>query len=774
MSRPVLALARFSARHPWPVLVAWLLLAVGLLAGSRLAGSALADDLAVPGSDSQAAGTLIEQVSGQDPTSDSGPTTSSVTVASDRPITDAADQVASLAATLREVEGVTAVTDPLDPGTAKTQAAAAVSSDGRAVRLQVTAQDASRSQLKEAVDTARAGGLDVGVGYPLLRDLEPGLSSHTSEVIGIGVAIIVLVLTLGTALAMAAPIASALLGVAAGLGTLQLLGHAVSIPTVVPTLATMIGLGVGIDYALFQVARQQAALRAGKDRAEAAAVTAATSGTAVAFAGVTVAIAISALAVTGVDFVSWLGFGTAIVVVVVLAGALTFTPALLAAMGPRLVRRRDRRHGTAPAGPDTPDGPAGASDAVARVEGAGDGRAGAAGGPVEGGPLASRPVEDRPLEDRPVEGRPVESDPHAELDASRWSAFAGWVARHPWRSTVASLLVLGTLAFPALSLTLGQSSDEDRPLGTERRTTYDLTAEHYGAGANGSVQLAVALSPAATGADDARLAAVARDVSSTSGVERVGAPRLAVDGTAATLAVTPTTGPADPATADLVATLRDMPAPDGAEVHVGGSTAVRVDLSERIAQRLPWLILATVTIAALLLVMAFRSLVLPLKAAVMDLVSVAAAYGVVTAVFEWGWGASLLGLDGPIAIDSYVPMMLFAVLFGLSMDYEVFLLSSVREHWLETGRTTLAVRRGLASTGRIITAAALIMLAVFGSFVLVDDPVIKVFGVGLAVAVLVDATLVRTVLGPAVMVLAGRWNWWLPRWLDRALPHVSL
>jgi len=401
-------------------------------------------------------------------------------------------------------------------------------------------------------------------------------------------------------------------------------------------------------------------------------------------------------------------------------------------MGPRLVRRRDRRR------------------------------------PAE--VVGGQPSGDSSAE--PVEAPSPE--PHAELDASRWSAFAGWVARHPWHSVVASLLVLGTLAFPATSLTLGQSSDEDRPLGTERRTTYDLTTDHYGAGANGSVQLAVALSSAATGADDPRLAALVSDVSTVPGVQRVGAPRLAADGTAATLPLTPTTGPADPATADLVAALREHAAPEGVELHVGGSTAVRADLSERIAQRLPWLILATVTVAALLLVMAFRSLVLPLKAAIMDLVSVAAAYGVVTAVFEWGWGASLLGLDGPIAIDSYVPMMLFAVLFGLSMDYEVFLLSSVREHWLETGRTTLAVRRGLASTGRIITAAALIMLAVFGSFVLVDDPVIKVFGVGLAVAVLVDATLVRTVLGPAVMVLAGRWNWWLPRWLDRALPHVSL
>lgn len=722
MPRPVIALARASARHRWLVLAVWAVLAVGLLAGSRLAGSALADDISVPGSDSDAAGALITEVTGESVSSVEGPVTSTVTVAADGPITDHLAQVADLAAGLAAVDGVQSVTNPLDdPATA----AASLSPDGRAVRLEVETDAADVPAVRAAVDQARADGLEVGVGYPLLRDVEPGLESRRSEVIGIGVALVVLALTLGTGLATASPIVSALVGVAAGLGSLQLLGHAVSIPTVVPTLATMIGLGVGIDYALFQVARNQAELRGGRDRVEAAAVTAATSGSAVAFAGVTVAVAISALAVTGVDFVTWLGFGTAIVVLVVLLGALTFTPALLAAAGPMLVRRRDRRHLRH-----------GAGDALAET------------------------------------GDP--EHPTTSLDASRWSAFAAWVARRPWTSALAAILVLGTLAIPATTMSLGQSSDVDRPVGSERRTTYDLTAEHFGAGANSSIQLAVALDPAATGADDARLAAVAKEATAVPGVVRVAAPRLSQDGGAAMLRVTPETGPTDQATADVIAGLRALDPPAGTQIHVGGSTAVRLDLSDRIAERLPWLILTTVAIAAALLVLAFRSIVLPLKAAAMDLVSVAAAYGVVTAVFEWGWGAQLLGLDGAISIDSYVPMMLFAVLFGLSMDYEVFLLSSVREHYLETADTTLAVRRGVASTGRIITAAALIMLAVFGSFVLVDDPVIKVFGVGLAVAVLVDATLVRMVLGPALMVLAGRWNWWLPRRLDRVLPRISL
>ncbi|WHP16404.1 MMPL family transporter [Cellulomonas sp. ES6] len=720
MPRPVIALARFSARHRRLVLAGWVLLAVALLAGSRALGSALDDDLSVPGSDSAAAAEVLGTVGGSDGAADEV-ATSSVLVASDGPVTDRAADVAALAASLAAVDGVTGVTDPLADA-APGDRPAGVSPDGRAVTLRVAAQDdVDAPALRAAVSGARDDGLDVGVGQPLVRDLEPAADSRVSEVVGLAAAVLVLLVALGSAVAMTVPIATALVGEVGGLSALQLLGHAVTIPTVVPTLATMIGLGVGIDYALFQVARHTESLRATPDRVEAAAVTAATSGSAVAFAGVTVAVAISALAVTGVDFVSWLGFGTAVVVLVVLLAALTFTPALLATLAPRLARPR-RRWGR---------GRAAASDPAAP------------------------------------------SDPAAALDATRWAGFARLVTRRPWVSVAVSSLVLGAMALPAASMTLGQGSDGDRPLGTERRTAYDLTAEHLGAGANATLVVAATLDPAASGPDDPRAAGLRADVAAVEGVAAVAAPQLAADGSALTLRVTPTTDPADPATADLVARLRALD-PAEAEVHVGGQTAARLDLSDRIAERLPWLVLATVAVAALLLVLAFRSIAVPLKAAAMDLVSVAAAYGVVTAVFEWGWGVGLLGLDGPVSVDAYVPMMLFAVLFGLSMDYEVFLLSSVREHWRATGDATLAVRRGVASTGRVITAAAAIMLAVFGSFVRVDDPTIKVFGVGLAVAVLVDATLVRCVLGPAVMALMGRWSWWLPPRLDRVLPRVEV
>lgn len=682
----VVATARFCARHRWWVIVAWLVLALASVAGTRALGPADPESLTVPGSDSAAASVLVDEVSGGD---DTGISTSTVLLVASGPITDHADEVTRVADGLRAVDGIVDVTDPLAP---TTSGRPATTPDGTGVQLRVQSQaEVDGTALTAVVTTARDAGLQVGVGQPLLDDLAAS-HSRTSEAVGLAVALVVLLVALGSAWAAGVPIVTAVIGLLSGLAVLDLVRHAVAVPNVVPTLATMLGLGVGIDYALFQVARQGRSLREETDRVAAVARTAATSGTAVAFAGVTVAVSICALAITGVDFVSWLGWGTAVVVAVVLLGSLTLTPALLAVLGPRVAARRVR----------------------------------------------------------------------TDLDRSGWARFAGTVARRPWTAVGASTLLLAVLAAPAVSLTLGQSSDADWPLGSERRISYDLTTAQLGAGSSAVLQVALALDPAATSADDPRLAAVADTLAAVPGVTSVAKPTLATDGTAAVLRVQPATGAADPATADVVAGLRAAEAPAGVTAHVGGPTATRLDLSDRIAQRLPWLVLATVLVAAGLLALAFRSVVVPLKAAAMDLVSVAAAYGVVTAVFERGWGAALVGLDGPVAIDAYVPMMLFAVLFGLSMDYEVFLLSAVREHWLQTRDNTLAVRRGLAETGRIITAAALIMFSVFASFVLTDNPVIKVFGVGLAVAVAVDATVVRTVLGPAVMVLTGRWTWWWP------------
>ncbi|WP_448630307.1 MMPL family transporter [Cellulomonas soli] len=700
---PVHALARLSARHPLVVVATWVLLAVGLTVAVRWAGPGLDQVVAVPGSDSAAA---TEVLSAFDTDEDEATVTSTVLVASDGSVVEQQAAVGELAARLRAVDGVLDVHDPLTADPVVT------TPDGRAVVLDVRTDAAVTVDgvaLRAAVDDARADGLDVGVGAPLVREVEPPGGTRTSELIGVAVAVVVLLLTLRSLAAAAIPLVNALLSVAAGLGVLHLLGHAVAVPEVAPTLATMIGLGVGIDYALFQVARHRTVLAEAPGtatRESLAGTTARTTGRAVAFAGITVALAVCALAVTGVDFVTWLGLGTAVVVLVVLLASLMLTPALLALAGRRV----------------PPRGATGIAD------------------PGESG----------------------------------WARFARRVTSRPLRWGVVCAIVLGGLAAPALDLQLGEGSDGDRPVGTERRTAYDLTVEHRGAGASSPLTLAVALDPAATAPDDPRLMAVAAEASGVDGVQQVGALRLDPTGTAARATVITTQEAGSDQRPAVLADLRAIKPPAGTEVHVGGLSATTADLSDRIADRLPWLVLGTVLVAALLLVVAFRSLLVPLKAAVMDLVSVAAAYGVVVAVFQWGWGARLLGLDGPVTIESHVPMMLFAVLFGLSMDYEVFLLSAVQEARARGIDAREAIVQGVGATARVITAAAVVMFAVFASFVLVDDPLVKMFGVGLAVAVLVDATLVRVVLGPAVMAGMGERAWWFPARLGARVPHVDL
>jgi RND superfamily putative drug exporter len=327
---------------------------------------------------------------------------------------------------------------------------------------------------------------------------------------------------------------------------------------------------------------------------------------------------------------------------------------------------------------------------------------------------------------------------------------------------VASLVVLGILAAPALALQLGQSTNGDRPPGGQQREYYDLTADAFGPGANGTLIVVAPLEPAASDRTDPRIAGLVEAADGLDGVAEAGPPALSDDGGTVRLVVTPKTGPSDVATADLLHELRAALAAGEVPAHVGGAVATRIDLAQRIEERLPWLI-ALVTLAAAIVVgFAFPTVVLPLKTAFANLVSIAAALGAVVFVFQQGHGIELFGLDGPVAIDSYVPMMLFALLFGLSMDYEVFLLTAVRDHWLETGDARLATRRGLAETGRIITSAATIMVAVFLGFVLNPNPTVKLFGFGLAVAVAIDATVIRCLLVPAIMHLLGRWSWCWP------------
>ncbi|MCZ7437087.1 MMPL family transporter [Micromonospora sp. WMMC241] len=707
-------LGRLCARRPRTVLASWLMLAVALVGAAAIFGRPVDNDVALPGSDAQQARDLIDGTG-----SDGGTGGQLVLYADDGRLDDPArrDALARVAREVAEVPHVTGVD-------AASAAAGTLSPDGRTgwltVRLDVSPRDVDRAlaqAVSDAATPAEAAGIEVTPGGVLASAAERG-SSRDSELLGLGVAAIVLLLAFGGLVAAAVPLVTALFTLACAVSAVGLAGHLVAVPAVAGTLATMVGLGVGIDYALFLVTRHRRLLAEGVPVPEAVARSVAGSGSAVVFAGGTVVVALGGLAVAGVPILGTLGWTTGLVVVVAVAGAVTLLPALLALLGHRLDRLRIHRRRPAPVSPATGAG-------LATASGTGE---------------------------RRVTG---------------WARQADRVTRRPWRWAILALLLLGALAAPALDLRLGQVDPGDKPVGTADRASYDRLAAGFGPGVNGPLTAVAELAPPAGSGADARVGELTARVAGTAGVARVTPARLADGGRVVVLTAYPQTAPSDPATATLVRTLRTLDAP-GVTVHVGGATATRVDLADRVGERMPWVIAVVVGLATLLLYAAFRAPVVAVKAAVMNLVSIGAAYGVLTAVFAWGWGAGLTGLSGPVPVESYLPMMLFALLFGLSMDYEVFLLTAVQESWQLTGDNRVAVREGLAGTGPVITSAALIMVTVFAGFVLQDDPVIKMFGLGMAVAVAVDATVVRALLVPATMALLGRANWWRPGRRSRA------
>jgi putative drug exporter of the RND superfamily len=477
----------------------------------------------------------------------------------------------------------------------------------------------------------------------------------------------------------------------------------------------MIGLGVGIDYALFIVTRHLRGLNDGLPMEEAIARAASTSGGAVFFAGGTVTIALVSLAVAGIPLVTTMGLMAAIAVVVAVVGALTLLPAVLAILGSRINALRVRQ-------------------------------------------------------------------PPSEADARKglWAKWANDIAKQPLIAGLAALAILIPLMIPLLSLSLGQQDTAALSKSTTARQAYDLIAKNFGPGTNGPLLIAASLgSPAQNGAKDPRLATLQQDVASTSGVAGVTPIQVSQSGTIAYFNAISKAGPADSATSQLVNRLRGSVIPKAEKgtdmrADVGGSTAGYEDLASRISSKLPLQILVVIALSFVLLIIAFRTVVIPPQAAVMNLLSIGASYGVLTAIFQYGWLHGLIGLSGAVPIVSYVPLFMFAILFGLSMDYEVFLVSQIEEHVHAGEDNKTSVVSGLVTSARVITAAAMIMVFVFGSFVLNGDPTIKQFGIGLAVAVILDATVVRCLLVPALMVLMGKHNWYMPRWLDKVVPRVSI
>jgi RND superfamily putative drug exporter len=715
MSTYLYRLGRFSVRRRWFVLGAWVLAVVAITIAGRAAGGGLKDQFTVPGVESQQATDLLKATF----PAQAGGTAQVVFAPSHGTVTSAANR-AAIEQTLGRMAKVSHVVSVASPYESATQ----ISKDGT-IAVANVAFDAKPldmgkqpyNDLKASVSPATKAGVQVDFGGEVAQFGEQSTSAG-SEGLGILAAMIILIIAFGSVIAMGLSIGTALFGLATGISGVTLVSAFVTIPTVAETIAVMVGLGVGIDYALFIVTRHRAGLGRGLTVADAAGRAIATAGQAVLIAGVTVVIAICGLAVAGIPLVTWMGFGAAMVVAVTVAAALTLLPALIGFAGHNVDRF-------------------GIPGFKARVE----------------------------MGARDEDGR-----------YHGWARMSHHVSRHALAYLVASLALVLTLAVPMLSLRLGQPDAGNDPTSSTLRRSYDLLAKGFGPGTNGPLILSVDLR-GATGA--AVLPTISKAVAADPDVVSVAPAVLSPSRETAVVQVIPGSSPQAAQTTALIKRLRNDVLPpavgsSGARVYVGGPTATFIDMSDRIASRLPLFIGAVILLSFLLLLMVFRSLVVPLKAAIMNVLSIGAAYGVIVAIFQWGWGASLFGVHESLPISSFVPMLMFAILFGLSMDYEVFLLSRVREEYLLSHDNTESVATGIATTGRVITSAALIMISVFLSFVLGDNPTVKMIGIGLATAVFVDATIIRMVLVPATMKLLGDANWWLPKWLDRILPNLDI
>ena len=752
MTNALYRLGLGAARHPWRTIGAWLAIAVTVITLASVFGRELEDTFEVPGLDSQIALDLLNEAQ-----SEQAGLTAKVVVTPSSP--EGASLVESLALAeqvalvqdglqqLPKVIGTTPTAELLQGDPALAVETGLLSEDGAVALIQVQypvleeLRHADLDALKEFRDTTvQTTDLRVEMGGPLFFNFEePGGSQ---ELIGLVAAVIILVLAFGSVVAMGLPIATALFGLAIGMSSMSLITYLIDIPLWTPDLATMIGLGVGIDYALFLVTRHREYLAQGYGVPEAAGRAVATAGQAVIFAGGTVVIAILGLSVAGIPFITAAAVAISVVVGLMVLASVTLVPGLLGLVGPWINRLAVRWPTRARAG---------VRGGVRGGIGAGEG--------VGVGTSAAIPA-------------PSAQHPTVDTDG-RWDRWGRHVSRHAWPYAIVTTVFLLAVSAPALDLQLGFPDDGTLPETHTERRAFDLATASFGPGTNGPLFVVVAVN-GDTEVIDPLAAAVTQDP----GIDRTAPPAFSADGEIATIVAIPSTSPQADATTETVERIRNDIIPtvltgSDASAHVGGPTANFADIAHQVAERLPWFILAVLVLSFCLLTILFRSILVPLKAALLNLLSIGAAYGVIVMVFQWGWGKDLIGLETTIPVVSFVPMFMFALLFGLSMDYEVFLLSRIREAYAKSGDNTGSVIYGIASTARVITSAALIMVAVFLGFVLGDDPTVKLFGLGLATAILVDVTIVRVVLVPATMKLMGDANWWLPGWLDRILPSID-
>lgn len=709
--------AGWCFRHKWSVILLWLMVLLGTGMGGGALGEKYADVLDLPDTDSSRAVALLQEAFPDQ----AGESDTVVWQVPSGSVRDAAvrEEILTLLDEIGRQPDVGAVISPYTGATA-----AQISRDGRTAYATVTftkpAGEIGVDHMKglvEAVDEAGREGLAVEVGGPsvVLAEAPP---ARLSEVVGVLAAAVVLLIAFGSFFGMLLPILTTLFAVGTAISGIGLLSHVTTVPQVSTMLAALVGLGVGIDYALFIVTRHRKGLLGGLPPERAVVRAVDTSGRAVIFAGGTVCVALLGMFVLGMTFLNGVAVAAALTVATTVLAAVTLLPALLGVLGMRVLSRRQRRR-------------------LATGTGAG----------AEG---ATRPTA-----------------------AARW---AGVLERRPRLLGAVALVLMAALTLPAFSLRLGTSDQGNNPTSSTTRQAYDMLAEGFGPGFNGPLLLAAEVP---TRDDSAALDGLVSRIGTTEGVAEAVRTAGSGDGRIAMVRVVPTTSPQDERTDRLIETLREKLIPQAEQgrtlqVHVGGATAVGTDFAVTLLGKLPLFIGVIVLLGCLLLLIAFRSLVVPLTAAVMNLLAAAASFGVLVAVFQWGWGGELLAAGRPGPIEAFLPVIMLSLLFGLSMDYQVFLVSRMHEEWVHSADNARAVRVGVTETSRVITAAGVIMICVFSAFVLSGQRAAAMFGLGLAGAVALDAFVLRTVLVPALMHLLGRTNWWLPGWLDRRLPHVAV
>ncbi|WP_034273003.1 MMPL family transporter [Haloechinothrix halophila] len=699
-------IGRFSFRHRIVVTAAWILLLTVVGATSATLAGTMTNAVSIPGTESQQA---IDQLEERFPQAAAGATARVVIAAPEgETLTDPANTRAAQAvlAQARDAAGVVDVSDPF--------ASRSLSPDGRIALARATydvqpfeVTDAQRQELLDAAQPGRDAGLRVEFGGDVIAGAP---ETEPTEVIGVAVAAVVLAITFGSLLAAGLPLLTALIGVGVGMAGITTASGFLELNANTPVLALMIGLAVGIDYALFIVSRYRHELGNGRTPEQATAHAVGTAGSAVVFAGLTVIIALAGLTVVGIPFLGEMGLAASLTVAVAVLIAVTLLPAVLGFVGHRVLVRR-------------------------------------------------------------IPGLRTLGQPTGDTMGQRWARF---VARHRWPVLLATIGALAVVAIPAASMQLGLPDDSMAAQDSTRHAAYDLVSEGFGEGANGQLTVVVDTANGDTGA----VRQAAATIAELDHVTAVTPPRTNPAGDLSVFSVTPETGPSSQATHDLVTAIRDtadgLRESTGAELTVTGQTAMNIDVSQKLSDALlPYLALI-VGLAFVLLMLVFRSIAVPVKATLGFLGSVAATFGAVVAVFQWGWLTDLLGVDATGPIMSMLPVLLIGVLFGLAMDYQVFLVTRMREEYVHGSAPTTAMVTGFRHGARVVVAAALIMISVFAGFVLSSETLIQSIGFALAFGVAVDAFVVRMTLVPAVMSLLGRGAWWLPRWLDKVLPTVDV